>query len=158
MAKGLLAGPHCYISAYFEAHREEYYDRLLMVSRDDDWTGWCEFFLTALIEQAEENQAKADAVLNLYAQLKQKIVELTRSQHAIRALDWFFDRPIFRVSDFARSSGIPRPTASRIARLVREAGLLRVLRPGSGRKPAILAFTDLLDIVEGRSTPASLAG
>jgi len=52
MEKGLLAGPNFYISAYFEANRDEYYDRLLRVSSNDDWTGWCIFFLTAVIEQA----------------------------------------------------------------------------------------------------------
>ena len=38
---GLIKSPMFYISAFFEAHRDEYYDRLLTVSRDDDWTGLC---------------------------------------------------------------------------------------------------------------------
>ena len=29
--------------------------RLLAVSRDGDWTGWCGFFLRAIIEQAGTN-------------------------------------------------------------------------------------------------------
>ena len=37
-----------YISAYFETHRDAYYDGLLSVSRDDDRTGWCRFFLEAI--------------------------------------------------------------------------------------------------------------
>ncbi len=36
---GLIHAPMFYISAYFEAHRDAYYDGLLAVSRDDDWTG-----------------------------------------------------------------------------------------------------------------------
>ena len=51
----LLAAPTFYLSAYLEARREEYYDRLLAVSRDGDWTGWCVFFLGALTAQAESN-------------------------------------------------------------------------------------------------------
>ena len=43
--RGLIRRPMFYISAYFEAHRDAYYDGLLAVSRDDDWTGWCRFFL-----------------------------------------------------------------------------------------------------------------
>jgi len=42
--KKLLTSPNFYISAYFEQHRDEYYERLRGVSRDGDWTGWCEFF------------------------------------------------------------------------------------------------------------------
>ena len=37
-----------YLSAYLESNRQEYYDRLLAVSAQGDWTGWCRFFLTAL--------------------------------------------------------------------------------------------------------------
>ena len=39
--KALIQAPVFYISAYLEARRDAYYDGLLVVSRDDDWTGWC---------------------------------------------------------------------------------------------------------------------
>ena len=58
---GLIRQPMFYISAYFEARRDAYYDGLLAVSRDDDWTGWCRFFLEAIRTQAEDNLAKAQA-------------------------------------------------------------------------------------------------
>lgn len=149
--KKLLTGPDFYVSAYLEARREEYYERLLAVSRDGDWTGWCAFFLTALTEQARDNEAKAKAILDLYAQKKEWIADATHSQHAIRALDWFFGRPIFKPPDFVRSAQIPKPTANRIVRVARDGGLLRELRPGSGRRAALLVFPDLLNIAEGRS-------
>lgn len=147
----LLTSPDFYVSAYLEARREEYYERLLAISRDNDWSGWCVFFLTALTEQARDNESKAKAILELYKQKKEWITELTHSQYAIRALDWFFSRPIFKTSDFVRSAQIPTPTANRIVRLARDGGLLRELRPSSGRRPAILMFSDLLNIAEGRS-------
>ncbi|MGI9250606.1 MAG: Fic family protein [Pseudohongiellaceae bacterium] len=149
--KGLLGRPNFYLSGYLEQHRDEYYARLLAVSRDGDWTGWCAFFLEAVIAQAEENGQKAEAILNLYAQRKNWIVEAVRSQYAVRALDWFFGRPIFRTSDFVASAGIPAPTAIRILRVVRNKGLLRVHRPGGGRQPAVLLFPELLNIAEGGS-------
>ncbi|GMU36490.1 MAG: hypothetical protein AMXMBFR22_06810 [Phycisphaerae bacterium] len=68
----------------------------------------------------------------------------------MRALDWFFNRPIFKTSDFVASIGIPRGTATRIVRVVRDNGLLKELRAGSGRRPAILIFPELLNIAEGR--------
>jgi Fic family protein len=148
--KKLLSSPNFYISAYLEAHRDEYYERLLAVSRDDDWTGWCEFFLTAMARQAEGNQAKALAILDLYRKKKDWIAELTHSHHAVRALDWFFSRPIFGTSDFVSSAGIPKPTANRILRLTRAKGLLTELRSASGRRPAILVFSDLVNIAEGK--------
>src|SRR3546814_21051574 len=75
----------------------------------------------------------------------------TRSQYGVRALDWMFSRPIFRTSDFVAAADIPRPTANRILRLVRDEGLLRVLHPASGRRAAVLGFSELLNIAAGRS-------
>ncbi len=37
--KGLIKKPMFYISAFLERNRDIYYERLLAVSRDDDWTG-----------------------------------------------------------------------------------------------------------------------
>lgn len=148
--KSLLSSPNFYISDYLEAHRDEYYDRLLAVSRDGDWTGWCRFFLTALIEQARSNQQRALAILDLYRARKDWVAEATRSQYAVRALDWVFERPIFKTSDFVETAGVPRPTAMRILRVLREEGVLTELRPAAGRRPAVLAFRDLLNIAEGR--------
>ena len=36
---GLIHRPMFYVSAFLEANRDEYYERLLAVSRDGDWTG-----------------------------------------------------------------------------------------------------------------------
>lgn len=150
-ANGLLSRPNFYLSDYLESHREQYYERLLAVSRDDDWTGWIAFFLEALITQAEANQTKAQAIHTLYRDRKDWIAQITRSQYGVRALDWMFARPIFKTSDFAETADIPRPTANRILRLVRDEGLLTELQPASGRRAAILAFAELLNIAEGRS-------
>jgi Fic family protein len=149
-SKGLLSTPNFYLSDYLDGHRDAYYDRLLAVSRDGDWTGWCQFFLRAIIEQAETNQSKAQAIHALYTERKDWIVEATRSQYGGRAIDWFFSRPIFNASDFVAQADIPPPTAKRILRLVREEGMLHAVRPASGRRPAVLAFPGLLNICEGR--------
>lgn len=149
-SKGLLSAPNFYLSEYLESHRDEYYDRLLAVSRDGDWTGWCGFFLRAIIEQAGTNQRKAQAIHALYTARKDWMVAATRSQYGVRALDWFFSRPIFVASDFVAQADIPGPTAKRILRLVRDNGLLREIRASSGRRPAVLAFPELLNICEGR--------
>ncbi len=78
-----------YLSAYLEANRDLYYDRLLGVSRDGDWTGWRRFFLTGVQEQAQQNQTRAVAILGLYEEFKPRVLELIRSQDAIHALDWW---------------------------------------------------------------------
>jgi Fic family protein len=55
---GLISQPMFYISEYFEANRDEYYDKLLDVSVNDSWSQWYEFFLNAVINQAKMNTKK----------------------------------------------------------------------------------------------------
>ena len=147
---GLIQRPMFYISAYFESHRDEYYDRLLGVSRAGDWTGWSRFFLEAVRDQAEENLTKTRAILELYEVMKRRVSAATRSQYAIHALDWIFGRPIFKSSDFVASAGIPDPSAKRILAVLRDEGVLTVMQQGRGRRATVLAFPALLNIAEGR--------
>lgn len=147
---GLIRQPTFYISAYFEARRAEYYEGLLAVSRDDEWTGWCRFFLKAVLAQAEENLAKTRGVLDLYEKMKGEVVDVTRSQYAIRTLDWLFEHPIFNSVRFAANAGIPARTARRLLAKLVDREVLRVLHPPNGRRGTILVFPDLLNVAEGR--------
>ena len=129
----LIRAPTFYISAYFEARREAYYDGLHAVSRDDAWTDWCKFFLEAIKLQAEDNLAKTQAILDLYGRMKVRVIDLTRSQYAIYALDWAFSRPIFRSTDFLAQARIPEPSARRLLKVLRDNG---PRRGQFGRRPS----------------------
>ena len=146
---GLIQRPMFYISAYFEANREEYYDRLLAVSRDGDWSGWCVFFLKAVRTQAEQNLEKTNRILALYNDMKHQIPQLTHSQYAIHVVDWIFEQPIFKSSDFVSNAGIPEPTARRILKLLRDKALINPLVEPRGRQSAVYVFPKLLNIAEG---------
>jgi len=145
----LLSHPAFYLSEYLEANREEYYERLLAISSDHDWTGWVAFFLKAIAIQARENTRKARTILQLYEHRKRWIVEQTHSQHAVSTLDFMFRQPIFSGADFTKIPGVPRPTARRILSEIRRE-VLREVRPSAGRRPAIYAYTELLNAAEGR--------
>ena len=129
-----------YISAFFEARRDAYYEGLLAIARDDDWTGWCRFFLQAVQAQAEDNLSRTQGIIDLYDNMKRRVDDLTRSRYAIRALDWIFERPIFRSTDFVTTAGVPEPTARRFLKLLIEAEILTVLWSGRGRRPSVLCF------------------
>ena len=111
---GLIRKPTFYISAYLEANRVAYFEKLLAVSRDHNWTDWCRFFVNAPHIQAESNLRKTQNILALYETMKKRIGEITHSRHAIRALDWLFEKPIFEASDFSKYADIPRATSTRL--------------------------------------------
>ncbi len=110
-----------------------YCEGLRAVSRSDDWTGWSRFFLEAVRQQAEGNLKKAEAILDLYDDMKRRVPDLTNSRYAVHALDWIFERPIFRSADFSASAGFAPRTARRILDTLREGGVLQVVDPGSER-------------------------
>ena len=148
--KRTLASPMFYLSEYLETHRETYYQRLRAISDDGDWTGWVEFFLEAVEQQALRNTERVLQILSLYERMKQTITDLTRSQYSLSTLDSLFDRPIFQSSDFIERSGIPRNSAMPFLRKLREEKILLTMREASGRRSAILVFPELLNCAEGR--------
>jgi Fic family protein len=148
-SKKMLSNPMFYISAYLERNRDEYYERLLAISRDGNWNGWISFFLRAIVEQAEENSQKATQIMGLYDDMKQKVPEITRSKYSIQAIDAIFSRPIFRPVDFVEYSEIPTRSAQRMIGELQNAGVLEVLHERRGRRPAVYVFPQLIAISEG---------
>jgi len=147
--KKQLSYPAFYLSEYLEAHKDEYTERLLAVSRDNDWTGWSLFFLNALEEQARENTRKARAIMELYERRKAWIQDKAHSQYGVAIIDFLFSQPIFKATDLGAPQGVHAPTRKRILREIRE-DLLYEVRPASGPRPAIYAYQELLNIAEGK--------
>lgn len=149
--KQRLATPMFYLSAYLEANRDEYYQKLSNISQDNDWNGWVEFFLKAIAVQAKENSTKVKDIQNLYEGMKQEIVSITHSQYSIQILDALFERPIFKTSDLAKHTKIPKQTLMPLIRQIKESGYLSTIQEASGSRGAILAFPKLLNIAEGKN-------
>lgn len=151
--KKMLSRPMFYLSAYLEEHRDEYVTRLRALGQNESaWNEWIEFFLIALDEQARENATKARAIIELYARLKTSVIELTHSQFAVPLLDQLFERPLFQ-SSHLRFTADPKPSRQAVANLLRtlrETGILKVVREGSGRRAQVLALVELLNLCEGK--------
>ena len=148
--RNILAKPCFYLSAYLESNRQEYYDRLLAVSERGDWTGWCRFFLTALIAQAKANTTKAQGILELYDNSIKRVQELSRSQFTPQAVEFLFQRAIFQTTAFIKSAGIPPATARLFLSQLSDGGVIRTLNEASGRRAAVMCFPELLNIAEGK--------
>jgi len=148
-SRGILAFPSFYLSEYFEAHRDEYIGRLQAISGHGDWHGWIRFFLEAVVEQADKNTMKARGVHKLYERMKRKL-DKSRSIHSMRVLDGLFYLCAFTSKQLMRYTGISRDSAMRFIRRLRQDGTLKPIQERSGRQPAVLAFAELMNLVEGR--------
>jgi len=144
--KKILNIPMFYISAFFESNRDEYYERLKVVTNNNDWEGWILFFLRGIIVQSEKNTDKARSILQLYEMMKEKMISITHSQYSIKALDILFDMPIFSSTEFIKNSNIPKASAKRILNRLNESGTINILVEGAGRRPALYIFKQLIEI------------
>jgi len=146
--KGLLSSPTFYISSYLEQHDKIYRERLRAISREEDWNGWVSFFLQAIIEQARENIDKAQAILDLYNEMKQEIPQIMSTKHQITIIDTIFSATIINSNYFAETSGIPRTSVVWILQRLRESEILDIYREGSGRRGTLYVFPRLLEITK----------
>ena len=144
---GLIHKPHFYISAFFEANKSEYIDLMRAVSRDDNWTEWIAFFLNAVAEQAEKNLETAKSITRLYEDMKEQFREMSGSKWHIAAQDSIFESPVFNNRQLMKRSGMPKHVAVRMTKMLHEGGLLKELRPASGRRGALFMFEPLMEIV-----------
>ncbi len=149
-SKKRLSSPMFYLSAYMESNRAEYYSRLRAISNDNDWNGWITFYLKGVVEQPKTNCDRIQSIIALHEQTKEQVRELTRSQHSAPLVDAFFERPIFRVNDLCERLTIKKPTLHSLIKPLLNEGVIVTLREGAGRRPATLAFPQLLNIAEGR--------
>lgn len=150
-AKQYLDFPAFYMSEYLESCRSEYYARLRNISENNDWQGWVEFFLRAIIEQAKISKNRVDKILKLYNAVKQEIISSTQSKYAIQLIDILFEKPIFNASYICKKiEGINKSTAIRILNDLAEIDLLKKYE-GKGSKPSSYEFAELLNILENRA-------
>lgn len=150
--RSLLSRPMFYLSGYLESHRDEYIGRLRELgSGGGAWQRWCEFFLTALAEQAAANANTVVRILELYENLKPRVVAATHSQFAVMLLDAIFERPIFSSTQLTTIPNMPsRPMINTLINQLIEAQVVSMLRPGSGRRPQLLICNELMSICEQR--------
>jgi Fic family protein len=146
--KKMLSSPMFYISAYLERNRDIYFERLLGISRDNDWNEWISFFLNAITEQAEENSSKARSILELYREMKARMPEIISSKYNVYVIDAIFSRPIFKTTQFVPVVGDNRMAAQRILHELTDKGILKIMVEGKGRQPTVYAFRQLLEITE----------
>jgi len=146
--KKKIIRPVFYMSEYLEQHRTEYYNKLRAITEKGDWQAWVEYFLKAVVEQAESNLNKAKQILDLYEELKNQFVNATHSQYAIYVLDAFFTKPIIDTKSLQDISEVNKNSLRFILKRLLERKIIKNEFPGAGRKPAVYSLPKLLSIIE----------
>ena len=124
-AQEQLEEPHLYLSAYFERHRQQYYDLMLAVSQRGEWDGWVRFFLRGVEESARESRQKAQGLLSLRHDYHQKLHSARSSALLLKLTDRLFLKPSITMGQASEFLEISPAAASANIRKLVDAGILR---------------------------------
>src|ERR1700723_2736811 len=62
MQRGALPLPLLYVSAFFEATRSDYYERLRAVTERGAWEDWLLYFFNGVARQSEDAPSRAERI------------------------------------------------------------------------------------------------
>jgi Fic family protein len=120
-----LPGPLLYLSAYFEANRQAYYDLLLAVSQSGAWEAWLSFFLRGVALQARDAVTRARRIQDLREQYRGKFQTARAAVRLLQVVDLLFAQPVLTIRQVQTALGVDFPAAQRYVHQLVEGGLLR---------------------------------
>ncbi len=149
--RNVLGKPLLYLSAFFEQHRQEYYELLLKVSSAGAWRKWIEFFLQAVAEQS------ADAVTRSrrLQELLRSYTQLARDKHlpptAGQLVELILMKPVINARTAQEFLKVTYPAAQKAISSLEEAGILTEI---TGRKrDKAYAANEVLKVLDGEIAP-----
>lgn len=126
----ILPLPLLYLSAFFEQHRDTYYEALQRVSMEGAWEEWVIFFLRGVQEQARLTTERIKKVQNLQSTWREHIRQETRSTNALRVMDLFFCTPVLTAMQVCEKLNVAYTSAKSALDILVKLGLVRRMKPG----------------------------
>lgn len=123
--EGALPGPLLYLSAYFERHRQAYYDHLLAVSQKGDWNEWVAFFLRGVTEQSADAVKRSQQLLNLRDTFRKRCQSPRASALLLTQVDNLFSCPVTSVGHSAKLLNVTPLSAQKNLEKLITVGIVR---------------------------------
>jgi len=125
-----LPEPLLYLSPYFEARRDQYYDALQGVRERGDFDQWLELFLDAVRIQAADAVVRAERITDLRERYRSDVRATTRGA-ANRLVDLAFEQPVLTARTVEQRLSISRPAALNALRQLAQLDVLTEVPGGS---------------------------
>ncbi len=116
--------PWLYMSAFFERHKDEYIDRLFMVSADGQWERWLSFCLQGVIEQASDTVTRIDRLVTLREQFAERLATSGGSVRLHAIVEHLFGAPAVTIPQVASMTQVTYPTAKADVQRLIDMGIL----------------------------------
>jgi len=149
--RGILTKPLLYLSAFFEGHRREYYERLLEVSQRGAWRQWIQFFLQAVVNQSSDAVQRSRRLLDLHQDYHGTSLEKHLPPTAGQLIELIFMRPVLNPRIAQEFLGVTFPAAQKAMRVLEDEGILVEITGGKRNKA--YAAKEILRILEEDISP-----
>jgi len=121
----ILSQPLLNLSAYFERHRQEYYDHLLAVSQRGKWEEWLRFFLRGISLQAQDSVFRMTSLQGIRTRYEALAQADRNSARMAAVVDFVFSRPILTIKQLENGLDMPYMAAKRYVEKLADAGVLQ---------------------------------
>ncbi len=141
----MLPAPLLYLSAFFEATRDEYYRKLFNVSSNGDWNDWLIYFLNGVAVQSEDALSRAERINERLEKWTRQVAS-TASHVAVGIVEHFAVNPYLTIKRIAHELDVAYSTAERgVKKLVNENIIHQV---GDNKRDRIYCASEILSILE----------
>ena len=141
----ILPSPLLYLSAYFEASREEYYAHLLAVTQEGAWERWLSYFLRGVQVQAEDAINRMEEIDGLFEDWREALagVQSGRPEEVLRL---FIGNPFWTAGGIAEELGVAYTTARRAIERLEAAGIVSLV--GEAKRNRVYCAQEMLDVLQ----------
>jgi len=127
VSAGVFEKPLLYLSEFFEKNKTLYYDNLELVRTKNDIGQWLKFFLTGIIQTAENGEATLHKITDLKATIeREKILTLgKRAKQGLVLLHALFSKPVVTTKDVQNITSLSPKAANDLVQAFLTAGILK---------------------------------
>jgi Fic family protein len=141
----MLPAPLLYLSAFFEATRDEYYRQLFSVSSKGTWQDWLIYFLNGIAVQSEDALSRAERINDLLNKWKLQVASAASSV-PVDIVEHFAVNPYLTIKKIAEELGIAYSTAERGVRKLANENIIQQI--GDNKRDKVYCATEILSILE----------
>lgn len=141
----ILPTPLLYLSAFFEATRRDYYERLRGVTERGEWSEWLQYFLNGVARQAEDALGRAERINGHLAEWRVAAAG-TSSRVPLALVDQLAANPFLTIKGAARRLDVAFTTAQRAVAKLEQLGIVREV--SQAKRDRVYCAKALMDILE----------
>lgn len=140
----LLPLPLLYLSAFFEATRDEYYQQLYNVSAHGAWNDWFTYFLNGITVQSADVLSRAERINELISLWQYQAIG--SSAQTFEVIAHFATNPFLTVKKVTTQKNISLSTAQRIVKNLESLGIIAQIN--DAKRDRVYCATKILEILE----------